>query len=61
MLKSIHNECTQYPSMNHTELPERVYQLWISKIRTLTSGDSVLLWRLPGRKIRTADIDKHGV
>lgn len=50
MLKSTHNECTQYPSMKHTELPERVYQLWISKIRTLTSGDPVLLWRLPWEK-----------
>lgn len=50
MLKSIHNECTQYPSMKHTELPECGYQLWISKIRTLTSGDPVLLWRLPWEK-----------
>ena len=50
MLKSIHNECTQYPSMKHTELSECGYQLWISKIRTLTSGDPVLLWRLPWEK-----------
>lgn len=48
MLKDIHNECTLYPSVKHIELPD--HQLWINKTETPTSGETVFLWRLPGKR-----------
>lgn len=46
MSKGLHNECTQYSRMKHTELPDCGHQLQINKTKRPTLGDTVLLWRL---------------
>lgn len=46
MSKGLHNGCTQYSRMKHTELPDCGHQLQINKTKRPTLGDTVLLWRL---------------